>query len=105
MLKSRENIQEKCRKYQRDKVKKKNYNTNTSFIFNVSSLLIEFNQLDHIHFDLKKFSTFYITSFINYTSDHHFLLIRISKDNNGFNESHLHEMSFHVDKEIRIPME
>ena len=62
---------------------------------------VRFNQLDHIHLDLNKFSTFYATSFINYTSDHHLLSIRIPKDDNKFNESHLQKMSFNVDKETR----
>ena len=57
-----------------------------------------FNQLDHIHLDLNKFNTFYATSFINYTSDHHLLSLRIPKDGNSFNESHLKKMSFNVDK-------
>ena len=67
---------------------------------------IRFNQLDHIHLDVNKFKTFYSTSFINYTSDHHLLSLRISKDGNSFNESHLKKMSFNVDKETRSkPME
>ena len=67
---------------------------------------IRFNQLDHIDLDLNKFNTFYSTSFINYTSDHHLLSLRIPKDGNSFNESHLKKMSFNVDKETRSkPME
>ena len=67
---------------------------------------IRFNQLDHIDLDLNKFNTFYSTSFINYTSDHHLLSLRIAKDGNSFNESHLKKMSFNVDKETRSkPME
>ena len=57
---------------------------------------IRFNQLDHIDLDLNKFNTFYSTSFINYTSDHHLLSLRIAKDGNSFNESHLKKMSFNV---------
>merc|ERR1711867_383151 len=58
-------------------------------------------QLDHIHLNLKKFKTYFATSFFNYTSDHHLISLRIAKDGNRFKVSHLEKMSFNVDKETR----
>ena len=52
-----------------------------------------FNQLDHIHLNCKKFSIYFATSFINYTTDHHLLSSRIAKNENKFNPAFLQKLS------------
>ena len=60
-----------------------------------------FNQLDHILLNCKKFKNYFVTSFINYTTDHHLLSSRIAKDGNGFNTAFLQKLSCDVDKETK----
>ena len=60
-----------------------------------------FNQIDHIHLNLKEFNIYFATSFINYTTDHHLLSIRIPKHGNKFSTRFLEKMSFNIEKETR----
>merc|ERR1712179_541519 len=82
-----------------------------SLLTNRTSVLHEvtttrFNQIDHIHLNLNEFNTYFATSFINYTSDHHLLSLRIPKHGNHFNAKFLEKLSFNVEKETRSkPME
>merc|ERR1712002_487291 len=65
---------------------------------------IRFNQLDHVLLNVTKFPIFFTTSFINHTTDHHSIIIRIPKQGNGFRQPFLEKMSFHVDAETRMSM-
>ena len=56
-----------------------------------------FNQIDHIHLNCKKFSIYFATSFINYTTDHHLLSSRIAKNENRFNPAFLQKLSCYRD--------
>ena len=60
-----------------------------------------FNQLDHILLNKEKFKVYFATSYINYTTDHNLLSIRIGKTGNAFNTNFLQKMSFNVDKETK----
>ena len=60
-----------------------------------------FNQLDHILLNRAKFKVYFATSYINYTTDHNLLSIRIAKTGNAFNTNFLQKMSFNVDKETK----
>ena len=63
-----------------------------------------FNQLDHVFLNIVKFPIFFTTSFINHTTDHHSITIRIPKKDNRFSQSFLKKMSFDVDAETRMSM-
>ena len=60
-----------------------------------------FTQLDHILLNCIKFSVYFTTSFINYTTDHHLLSSRIAKEGNTFNSAFLHRLSCNADKETK----
>ena len=54
---------------------------------------IRFNQLDHILLDTTKFSSFFATSYHNYTTDHNCLTVRIGKNDNKLKIPFLQRLS------------
>ena len=62
-----------------------------------------FNQLDHVLLNVVKFPIFFTTSFINHTTDHHSIIIRIAKEGNVFSQPFLEKMSFDIDAETKQP--
>ena len=62
---------------------------------------IRFNQIDHVMLDCTKFKSYFSTSFINYTSDHNTLCIRVAEKGSDFNSSFKQKMSFSNEKETK----
>ena len=60
-----------------------------------------FNQLDHILLNCKQIQTYFSTSFINHSSDHHTICIRIAIPGNVFKPSFLEKITFNADAETR----
>ena len=60
---------------------------------------VRFNQLDHIILDCQKFKNYFVTSYINYTTDHHVITSRIASKGNDFSEQFKQKRTFDVDKE------
>jgi len=60
---------------------------------------IRLNQLDHILLDCHKYKTHFVTSFINYSTDHHVITARIASEGNDFFEKFQQKRTFDVDKE------
>ena len=58
---------------------------------------IRFNQLDHILLNDEKFPVNFSTSYINHTTDHHTIVVRIGKDENRFKQSFLEKITFDED--------
>merc|ERR1712215_446381 len=63
---------------------------------------IRFNQLDHVLLNDEKFPVNFSTSFINHTTDHHTIVVRIAKDGNRFKQSFLEKISLDPDFETKI---
>ena len=60
-----------------------------------------YNQIDHVLLNIEKFPVYFSTSFINYTTDHHAIVIRIAKPENNFKQSFLERRHFDKDSETR----
>ena len=58
-----------------------------------------FNQLDHIALDCQKFKNYFATSYINYTTDHNVITVRIASKENEFSEQFQQKKTFDIDKE------
>ena len=59
---------------------------------------IRFNQLDHILLDNRKFSAYFATSYLNYTTDHHCLTIRIGVKENELDIAFLQKLLYTPEK-------
>ena len=66
---------------------------------------IRYNQLDHIILNCDKFGRHYSTSYINYTTDHSLICVRIPELGNIFNDAYLKRMSFDVEKHTKTQSE
>ena len=62
-----------------------------------------FDQLDHILLNCSKFEHYSCTSFMNYVTDHHAIVVRIPKSGNKFNQKHLEKLSCNADKRTFRP--
>lgn len=60
-----------------------------------------FNQLDHVLLNCNRFKLYFSTSFMNFTSDHHTIIIRVSSENCSFTDDFLEKMSFNADRETK----
>ena len=60
-----------------------------------------FNQLDHVILDCEKFPNYFTTSFLNHSTDHSLICLRIAHPDNGFNETFLKKRHFSVEKQTK----
>jgi len=62
-----------------------------------------FDQLDHVLLNCSKFEHYSCTSFMNFTTDHHAIVVRIPQSGNKFNQKHLQKLSCNPDKRTFRP--
>ena len=56
-----------------------------------------FDQLDHVLLNCTKFEHYFSSSFMNFTTDHHAIVVRIPKTGNKFNTKYLEKLSCNDD--------
>ena len=60
-----------------------------------------FNQLDHIILDCEKFPKYFTTSFLNHSTDHSLICLRIAHSDNSFHEKFLKKRHFDEEKRTK----
>ena len=61
-----------------------------------------FNQLDHVLLDTTKFDKYYSTSYINFSSDHKVITVRIAKPQSEYDPAFLQKVNFNRDIETKV---